>query len=242
MSYTVPIDPEEILGVRAGASLEEIRAAYHLKVKKYHPDAQGDAWAFRIVTRAYEILGRARIAARLVEEQRPPARPTPPSTPTRPMRPPLNTDRRGAEAEQVRAGVRDAIADPSRIVDVEIFLIRYEIDDPTAFFLTSPEDRNLSCTLNLTWPIRRAGQPALTPAQAEPLSKALVAAFKPIAKKTGATASRTSSEDGRFSGWLTYPTAARTSEAFHAVHAALRAAGFGVEQRTRELLIPREDD
>ena len=37
-------------------STEEIHEAYRLKSKKHHPDLGGDEWAFRMVTRAYEVL------------------------------------------------------------------------------------------------------------------------------------------------------------------------------------------
>ncbi len=52
-------DCYEILGVKPGASLSEIRRAYREKVKKYHPDVSGDqgtAEHFKKVVRAYEIL------------------------------------------------------------------------------------------------------------------------------------------------------------------------------------------
>jgi hypothetical protein len=236
MQHTIEIDPEEILGVRPGASLEEIRAAYHQQAKKYHPDAKGDAWAFRMVTRAYEILGRSRVASRLVEERAraSPAHPTPP----RPAAAPLRTQ--GAEEEQVRAGVRDAVADPALLVDAEILIIHYETTDPAEFFLTAPEDRNLSCTLNLAWPSRRGSPSYAGPTDPRPYVKRLEAALKPLAKSTGATASRALDEAGRYSLWLTYPTASKAAEAFRAAHQALRAAGFGVDQRTRNLMLPRE--
>ena len=38
------------------ASLDEIHEAYRSKSKKHHPDLGGDEWAFRMVTRAYEVL------------------------------------------------------------------------------------------------------------------------------------------------------------------------------------------
>jgi curved DNA-binding protein CbpA len=36
------MNPYMVLGVREGATLEEIRAAYHTMVKKYHPDQYGN--------------------------------------------------------------------------------------------------------------------------------------------------------------------------------------------------------
>ena len=46
------------------ASTEEIHEAYRLKSKKHHPDLGGDEWAFRMVTRAYEVLKTTTTASR----------------------------------------------------------------------------------------------------------------------------------------------------------------------------------
>ena len=49
----------EVLGVKPGATLAEIRRAYREKVKIYHPDVSGDAATaehFKKIVRAYEVL------------------------------------------------------------------------------------------------------------------------------------------------------------------------------------------
>src|SRR5947208_10415940 len=56
MTHSFQFDPNTILGVPSGASLQEIRDAYHQKSLKHHPDRGGDEWAFRMVVRAYEVL------------------------------------------------------------------------------------------------------------------------------------------------------------------------------------------
>ena len=57
MSYhAFSLDPHTVLGVRPGASPDELQEAYHAKSKKHHPDAGGDEWAFRMVVSAYEVL------------------------------------------------------------------------------------------------------------------------------------------------------------------------------------------
>src|ERR1700722_11671287 len=57
MSYhSFSLDPRTVLGVGPDASLDEIRDAYRAKSKKHHPDLGGDEWAFRMVSRAYEVL------------------------------------------------------------------------------------------------------------------------------------------------------------------------------------------
>src|SRR3954454_6238213 len=68
MTHTFQFDPNAILGVPSGASLREIRDAYHQKSLKYHPDKGGDEWAFRMVVRAYEILSQARVVDRAAGE------------------------------------------------------------------------------------------------------------------------------------------------------------------------------
>jgi hypothetical protein len=236
MLHTFSIDPEEVLGVRAGASLQEIHSAYREKVKKYHPDVQGDPWAFRVVSKSYELLSASRVATRLREEQ---SHANPVATPPpvgRPLRPPQAGD------EQIRPGVRDAVDDPAKLVDVDVLLLRYALDDPAEFFLLSPEERNLSCSMNLMWPSRRSGKVYGGPSDPAPFLKALGTLFPVLADKTKAIESRARTEDGRFTGWLSYPTASRTSEAFQLIHKALKAQGFGVDQRNRELFVPRESD
>lgn len=54
--HSFSLDPRMVLGVGPEASLEEIHDAYRAKSKKHHPDCGGDEWAFRMVTRAYEVL------------------------------------------------------------------------------------------------------------------------------------------------------------------------------------------
>src|SRR5437764_12260508 len=68
MTHSFQFDPNTILGVPSGASLQEIRDAYHQKSLKYHPDKGGDEWAFRMVVRAYEILSQARVLDRASDE------------------------------------------------------------------------------------------------------------------------------------------------------------------------------
>lgn len=50
------MNPHEILGVREGASLDEIKAAYREQARRHHPDMGGDAWVFRQIEWAYSVL------------------------------------------------------------------------------------------------------------------------------------------------------------------------------------------
>ena len=59
--FSFEIDPLKVLGVTADASLEQIRDAYRQKAKRYHPDAGGEDWIFRILSQSYELLCSARV-------------------------------------------------------------------------------------------------------------------------------------------------------------------------------------
>ncbi len=236
MHYSFPLDLEEILGVSANASLEELHEAYRRKAKKFHPDISGEAWSFRVVQKAYQVLSTSRVAIH-VEREAARAAPTPP--PSRPASKPLHPQEPGDE--QVRSVVRDQVPDLAWLVDVDLFLLRYEVDDPTEFLMRKPEDRNLSCSLNVLWPTRRGDQPYSGPAEPAGYLKGLNAVLSDVVKKTRPTEKRVSGGEDRLVAWLSYPSMARASEAARVLRALLREQGFGVDQRSRELIVPREE-
>lgn len=228
MDYAFPLDPRVVLGVEADASLQEIRDAYRTQSKRYHPDVGGDEWAFRVVARSYELLCTARVMGRASEEMaRSPARSPEPRPRTA-----SGHDRR------VREGVHDTGVAAERLVNVEQLLIRYEIDSPTSLMTERPEERNLSCTLNLAWPRPDAPSPGSDAARS--LRMALEDAFREVAGRSAPTASSADEDPGRFAGWLTYPTARKADDAFKLLHAALLARGLGAVETIREVTIPRE--
>lgn len=90
------MDPHTILGVSRQATLEEIHAAYREKARKHHPDAGGDAWAFKQVVTAHERLVALR-TGRTAETPAAARDATPPVPP-----PPARTRRVGSPAWTVR--------------------------------------------------------------------------------------------------------------------------------------------
>ncbi len=50
------MDPYKILGIDENATEDEIKRAYHVQARKYHPDAGGDSWVFQQVNDAYQML------------------------------------------------------------------------------------------------------------------------------------------------------------------------------------------
>ena len=53
---TTSYDPHQLLGVKPGASPEELKAAYRKQAMKYHPDRGGDPDKFKQISEAYSRL------------------------------------------------------------------------------------------------------------------------------------------------------------------------------------------
>ena len=262
MTHSFQFDPLAILGIAPGASLREIRDAYHQKSLKHHPDKGGDEWAFRMVTRSYEILSTARVVDRASEEDRRPSR-APTSSPFHPEPPPQAPPRAtwtngfGPSAAKA-APDADAILNikgwggPARshageaptvvmkIVAVELLILRFELEASIDLFARSPEDRNLSCSLHASWPVAELAEQALVIPDAVKILKKIGEAFKAKGvRKHALKKQKASVEHGRFEGWLTYPTAVMASEALEAFREALAKDGLDVEKQVREMAIPR---
>src|SRR5690349_13406033 len=109
------LDPYVVLGVARDATAEQIREAFRRKSKKYHPDAGGDDWAFKIVARAYEALCAAtgRAAAGPVE---------------------------APNAGRIRPGLHDKNVDPTHTVLVEVLWMRYEVEDVLELLAPRPAE------------------------------------------------------------------------------------------------------
>lgn len=231
MNYALQFDPYEVLGVSESSSLSEIRDAYRARSRKYHPDAGGDGWAFRVLTRSYEILSTARVMGRASEEiSRGNAAPEPARRAPEPA-PPTGEPR-------IRSGIRDTAVSPELRVDVEMLLLRFEIDNPMDLIASSPSDRNLSCNLNIAWPAADLEPPG--PDRVAAVQRALDEAVRIATRSARPVSQQVRGETGRFVAWLSYASAVEAGEAFTAFHAALRERGLGVQQTIREVAIPRD--
>ncbi len=224
-SISLQISPHAVLGVANDASLQQIRDAYRSQAKKYHPDAGGEEWAFRILVQAYEILSHARVlrAASVEADQRP--------TPRAPA---------GWTHEKVRPGVQDEAVDPARVVAIESLWIRYE-DEYIQFHQAVPaQERFLSCSLNITWPDPALADFQCSDQNALMILTALEAAFKAMRVRTDAVSSGSNVEQHQFSGWLSYPDIRRATAAFESLQMDLHARGLSIKQWTRDMIIPRD--
>jgi len=228
--FSFEIDPQKVLGVATDASLEQIRDAYRLKAKRYHPDAGGEDWAFRIIVQSYEMLSRARVARAAHAEQASDR----PATPPRPK-----AERPG---ESVHIGIHDKNVPPSRIVALELLCVRFLWDEADYIWITQrapDEERFLSCSLNLCWP--DPGAAGEQPAQVDPapVIDALRQVFEQMSVTTRVVSSRSRVGDDRFEGWLSYSNFDRAWKAVSSIHQLLRDRGLGLRQWSRDMFIPR---
>ena len=59
-----PIDPYELLGVQATATIEDVKAAFRAKALEHHPDHGGEPLAFMQMKRAYDAIVKRRARRR----------------------------------------------------------------------------------------------------------------------------------------------------------------------------------
>jgi DnaJ domain len=226
--FSFEIDPLKVLGVTADASLEQIRDAYRKKAKRYHPDAGGEDWIFRILSQAHELL----CSARVVRATHFATSPTPAAT--RPRHDP--------SAETTHPGIHDKDVDPSRVVAVEHLCVRYLWDDASYLWLgqSLPEqERFLSCSLNINWPNVTGMETGARIPDQDQIVAALAEIFDATIIGTRVINSRSHVEQDRFAGWLSYSSFDRSSKALQGLHQALRQRGLGMRQWSRDLFLPR---
>ena len=241
--HSFSLDPRTILGVSSTASMDEIHEAYRAKTKKHHPDLGGDDWAFRMVTRAYEVLKATAARPALKPWENPGAdfaasqresgwdwnRAASHEGSNGPR-----SSRNGSDAANHRenpdAGSRDEpFLDPEtaqarnapadleefRIVDVALIWTRFEPNGVTEVCSSSEEnERTLSVCLVLSWPAPHLVARAAELESAGDVLRALIELFERLHGSPSVVAARSRIEDGRFVGWLSYPNVLTAQDAF----------------------------
>ncbi len=264
MTHHFCIDPRSILGVDAGASMEEIQSAFRDKSKKHHPDLGGDEWAFRMVVRAYEILK----TTRGMEERHA-------SLSTAASSSGFETDWRTGKADRDRAvfiGDEDvdpfaagedsmasgpahtsAFADRSRAsncpptvvefrtIDVELVWIRFELAGALKERLhEEPAATTLSVCMVISWPRTSLERHAAEFPDAAEKLRLVIEKFENLRGQGQVLGSRSRIEDGQFVGWLSYPNVVRAEVGFQRLQETLSAHDLRVSLRTRDEPLPTE--
>jgi DnaJ domain len=248
--HSCSLDPRTVLGVGPDASMEEIHEAYRAKSKKHHPDMGGDEWAFRMVTRAYEVLKTAAAPvahpwesrgadvagrsddwawARGARSSQPDDFAAADGNEAEAPEPPDEADRSssapGADAGRIRT------------VGVELIWTRFEKSGPAAAD-DEPDDATLSVCMVIAWPPEDlVDRTAEFPDAAETL-RTLIDLFDRLRGQTAVLAARSRIEDGRFVGWLSYPDVLTAQDAILAIHEALHTHRLAIKLQTRDERIP----
>ena len=262
--HSFSLDPRTVLGVSAAATTEEIHEAYRLKSKKHHPDLGGDEWAFRMVTRAYEVLK----TTTSVEVPRPWEGRGTDSSASRAQpswtwigTPPFGrsdstfASRNGSEAnggEGRRFDANEAAPpDPGtvetedpvnvaefRTIDVELIWTRFETDRVRPLSATEENEETLSVCLIISWPAPHLVARATELNSAGLILHGLIDLFDELHGSSQVVAGRSRIEDGRFVGWLSYPNVLEAQDAFLSLRTTLQAQGLIVKLQTVDARVP----
>lgn len=212
--HSFSLDPRTVLGVSPAASIDEIHEAFRSKSKKHHPDVGGDEWAFRMVTRAYEVLKTTTVMAPLKPWESPDA-----NVPT-------------SESPGVNP-------DDFRVVEAELIWIRLESDGTTRpWSLSEENEQTLSVCLVISWPTPHLIARAAELSEAGEFLRTLIDLFKHLRGSASVVAGRSRIEDGRFVGWLSYPDVLAAQDAFLSLRDTLQAEGLTVKLQTVDERIP----
>jgi len=248
--------------------LDEIHEAYRSKSKKHHPDLGGDEWAFRMVTRAYEVLKTTTAAvapkpwegpsADLAASHSQPGWNWNGSTSNGSSNGPTSARNGYAEANQTESpgagSSRDASSpDPEnaeagnasvdleefRSVDIALIWTRFEPDGVTAVRSSSDENElTLSVCLVIGWPAPHLVARAAKLKSASEILRALIELFERLHCSPAVVASRSRIEDGRFVGWLSYPNVLTAQDAFLSLRDALQSQSLAVKLQTVDQRVP----
>ncbi len=255
------------MGVSPAATLDEIHEAYRSKSKKHHPDLGGDEWAFRMVTRAYEVLKttNATVApkpwespgADLTGSQNQPGWNWNGSTSNGSSNGPTascngspganHSENAGAgsrnepspDPEEAEAGDAQIDLEEFRIVDVALIWTRFEPDGVTQVCSSTEEnERTLSVCLVISWPAPHLVARAAEIKSASEILRALIELFEHLHGSPSVVASRSRIEDGRFVGWLSYPNVLTAQDAFLSLRDALQSQHLAVKLQTVDQRVP----
>ena len=267
MSYhSFSLDPRTVLGVGPDASLDEIRDAYRAKSKKHHPDMGGDEWAFRMVTRAYEVLKTTAGAESpkpwpthvvdVGEQGRAPDWSRIWSSPFGNAASASQADTYGtaqssdetrpdqAENDWPETEIGDGqtvISEPDelRVVDVELIWTRFDKEGSGRLLSTQEgDDATLSVCLVISWPPHEFLDRAAEFMSTGATLKFMIALFERLCDQKPVIAGRSRIEDGQFVGWLSYVDVLTAQDSFLRLRDACQNRGLTVKLYTRDERIP----
>ena len=243
MSYhSFSLDPRTVLGVGPDASLDEIRNAYREKSKKHHPDVGGDEWAFRMVSRAYEVLKTttgtpsprswpahvadvgeqgwapdwSRVWSSPFGNAAGANQTAPHATAERSDETRPNQDENDwLEMENSEGQTIVSEPDDLRVVDVELIWTRFD-KEGLGRLLSSHDgdDATLSVCLVVSWPPHELLDRAAEFMTTGSTLKFLIALFERLCNQKPVIAGRSRIEDGRFVGWLSYVDVLTAQDSF----------------------------
>jgi hypothetical protein len=266
--HSFSLDPRTVLGVGPDASLDEIRDAYRMKSKKHHPDLGGDEWAFRMVTRAYEVLKTTAAVPGPLPWRSPHETDVGPhgqapdwsSIWNNPNGQPGSTSVSGDTSDRAadRASgtssdseddepeaefheVRSPITEPDelRTVDVELIWTRFEKEASGQLLSTQEgDDATLSVCMVISWPPHELIERASEFHSTGETLRSLIELFETLRGQKPVVAARSRIEDGQFVGWLSYVDVLTAQDAFLALRDKFQARGLRVKLYTRDERVP----
>ncbi len=259
--HSFSLDPRTILGVGPIATADEIHEAYRAKSKKHHPDMGGDEWAFRMVTRAYEVLkttsrstgdghaersaASAWAAARAAEWPGVVNHPFVVEEPKENEAASASTGHPWARSEENTDHNHGDDFSPGcepaelRTVEIELIWTRFENDRPgVRLEELDGSDSTLSVCLVIAWPSDEFVDQTTQFAGSAVTLRGLIDLFEQLRGEPAVVAGRSRIEDGRFVGWLSYPDVVAAQDAFLKLRETFQTRGLRAKLHTRDERVP----